>query len=445
MRSMVLAALLFVGDSIHAQGSDWPGFLGPLGSSVSPEKGILSPWPKEGPKILWHKEVGIGYAMPSIAGGKLYHFERIGAKVRLRCMNARTGEDLWAFEYPSVYRDKYGYNNGPRCCPVIDGDLVFLHGVEGMLHCVSAKDGKVVWSHDTLKEFGVVQNFFGVGSTPVIEGDLLITQIGGSPEGVDPFDDDFLRHKGNRFGIVAFEKTTGKVRYTIGEELASYSVPTLATIDGRRWCFVFTRNHLVAFNPADDKVDFRFPWRADVIESVNAANPVVVGDQVLISETYGPGAALLKVKPGAYEVVWTDARKTPRNKSMQAHWMTPIHADGYVYGSSGRHETNAELRCIELATGKVVWREPGLTRTSLLMIDRHFVCLGEDGMLRLLKANPQKYDLVSETELVDPKTKRPLLTSPCWAAPIVSHGLLYVRGDDRLVCLELIPPGERKR
>ncbi|MBX9681883.1 MAG: PQQ-like beta-propeller repeat protein [Gemmataceae bacterium] len=445
MRCVVLAALLFVADSIHAQGSDWPGFLGPLGASVSPEKGILSPWPKEGPKILWRQEVGIGYAMPSIVAGKLYHFERIGAKARLRCMNARTGEDLWSFEYPSIYRDKYGYNNGPRCCPVIDGDHVFLHGVEGMLHCVGAKDGKVVWSHDTLKDFGVVQNFFGVGSTPVIEGDLLITQIGGSPDGVDPFDDDFLKHKGNRFGIVAFEKATGKIRYTIGEELASYSAPTLATIDGRRWCFVFTRNHLVAFNPADGKVDFRFPWRADVIESVNAANPVVVGDQVLISETYGPGAALLKAKPGAYEVVWTDARKTPRNKSMQAHWMTPIHADGYVYGSSGRHETNAELRCIELATGKVMWREPGLTRTSLLMIDRHLICLGEDGMLRLLKPNPRKYELVSEVELADPKTQRPLLKSPCWAAPIVSHGRLYVRGDDRLVCLELIPAGKGKR
>ncbi|MFO0864431.1 MAG: PQQ-binding-like beta-propeller repeat protein [Gemmataceae bacterium] len=439
MRFMILAASLFVAHAVHAQGSDWPSFLGPFGTSVSPEKGILSPWPKEGPKIVWQTEVGIGYAMPSIASGKLYHFERVGANLRLRCMNPRTGEDLWKFEYPSAYRDKYGYNNGPRCCPVIDGDNVYLHGVEGMLHCISAKDGKVVWSHNTVREFGIVQNFFGVGATPVIEGDLLLTQIGGSADGVDPFDDDFLKHKGNRYGIVAFEKSTGKIRYAIGEELASYSVPTLATITGRRWCFVFTRNNLVAFNPVDVESRFPLPRRADVIESVNAANPVVVGDQVLISETYGPGAALLKVKPGEYEVVWSDARKTPRNKSMQAHWMTPIHADGYVYGSSGRHETNAELRCIEAATGKVMWREPGLTRTSLLMIDRHFVCLGEDGMLRLLRVNPQKYDVVSEVELVDPKTKRPLLTPPCWAAPIVSHGLLYVRGDDRLVCLELIP------
>jgi len=438
MRCLIWSAVIALLFPLVARAEDWPGFLGPLGTSVSREKGIVAPWPKAGPKILWHQEVGIGYAMPSIAGGKLYHFERVGGNARLRCMNARTGEDLWKFDYPSVYRDKYNYNSGPRCCPVIDGDLVFLHGVEGMLHCISAKDGKPIWSHDTVKEFGVVQNFFGVGSTPVVEGDLLIALIGGSPEGSDPFDDNFLKHKGNAYGIVAFEKTTGKIRYKIGEELASYSVPTLATINGRRWCFVFARNNLVAFDPADGKVDFRFPWRADVIESVNAANPVVVGDQVLISETYGPGAALLKVKPGGYEMVWNDGRKTPRNKSMQTHWMTPIHAEGYVYGSSGRHEENAELRCIELATGKVMWAKQGLTRTSLLMIDRHFVCLGEDGMLRLLKVNPQKYDLVSEVELVDPKTELPLLVAPCWAAPIVSNGLLYVRGRNRLVCMELI-------
>ena len=86
-----------------------------------------------------------------------------------------------------------------------------------------------------------------------------------------------------------------------------------------------------------------------------------------------------------------------------------------------------------------MWSEPGLTRTSLLMIDGHFICLGEDGMLRLLKVNPQKYDLVSEVELKDPKTKQALLEYPCWAAPIVSHGLLYVRGEERIVCLELIP------
>jgi outer membrane protein assembly factor BamB len=123
--------------------------------------------------------------------------------------------------------------------------------------------------------------------------------------------------------------------------------------------------------------------------------------------------------------------------------MTPIFHDGYLYGCSGRHTPGAKLRCVELATGKVMWTEPGLTRSSLLMVDGHFVCLGEDGTLRLLKVNPKKYDEVSKVVLRDPKETAEdapsLLKYPCWAAPVLSHGLLYLRGEGRLVCLELIP------
>ncbi|HLJ97428.1 MAG TPA: PQQ-binding-like beta-propeller repeat protein [Gemmataceae bacterium] len=425
------APLPLVDLGTRKQGSDWPGFLGPLGTGVSREKGILSPWPKHGLRIVWHKPLGTGYAMPSISRGRLFLFDRQTNQARLRCLKSETGEELWKFEYPTDYQDYYGYNNGPRCFPVVDEDRVYIYGAEGMLHCVRAVDGKLLWKQDTKAEFGVVQNFFGVGSTPVIEGDLLIAQVGGSPPGSGAF--PTLGQKGNGSGVVAFDKFTGKIRYQVTDELASYAVPTLATIGGRRWCFVFARGGLIGMEPATGTIDFHYPWRARVLESVNASNPVVVGDYVFISETYGPGSALLKVKPGGYDVVWTDADKR-RNKSMQCHWNTPIYHDGYLYGCSGRHTGEAELRCVEFATGKVMWREPALTRSSLLMVDGHFICLAEDGTLLLLKVNPQKFELVSRLE--GPSI---LLEYPCWAAPILSHGLLYVRGKDHLVCLELIP------
>src|SRR5262249_29375804 len=157
---------------------------------------------------------------------------------------------------------------------------VFLYGAEGMLHCLGVNDGKPLWKVDTHAEFGVIQNFFGVGSTPVIEGDYLIVQVGGSPPGSDKLSFEDL--KGNGSGIVAFHKRTGKVVYKITDELASYSTPVLATIDGRRWCFVLARGGLVGFEPKGGKVDFHFPWRAEDLESVNASNPVVVGDKVFI-------------------------------------------------------------------------------------------------------------------------------------------------------------------
>jgi outer membrane protein assembly factor BamB len=425
-------------------GDDWPCFLGPTGDSVSTEKGIVAPWPAAGPKLVWERTTGVGYAMPSIARGRLFLFDRVRNRARLRCWNAETAEPLWVFEYPMEYRDFYGYNGGPRCCPVVDGDRVYLYGPEGVLHCVRASDGKKVWKVDTKKRFGVVQNFFGVGSTPVVEGGLLLVQVGGSPPGSANV--PFERLKGNGSALVAFDKYTGKVKYQVSDELASYASPVLTTIGKRRWCLLLARGGLVGLNPADGKVDFHFPWRDEQLESVNASNPVVVGNRVLISECYGVGSALLEVRPGGCKAVWTDQGKGGRGKSLMTHWMTPLHVNGYVYGSSGRHQPDAELRCVELATGKVMWKKRGLTRCSLLLVDGHFVCLGEDGWLRLLKVNPKRYEEVSSVHLRplngDGKPDAdapPLLEEPCWAAPILSNGLLYVRGKDRLVCLELIP------
>ncbi|HUR38114.1 MAG TPA: PQQ-binding-like beta-propeller repeat protein [Planctomycetota bacterium] len=413
-------------------GVDWPCFLGPTHDSKSPETGLK--WPAEGPRKVWERELGEGYAPCSVSKGRLYQFDRSGGKARLACLKSETGEPVWTFEYASEYDDMYGYDPGPRCAPVVDDDRVYILGVEGQLHCLQAADGKKVWSKDTTKEFGVQQNFFGVGGAPVVEGDLLIANIGGSPPGSPGIQSGQL--KGNGSGIVAFDKKTGEVKYKVTDELASYASPQLATIGGRRWGFVFARGGLVGFEPATGKVDFHYPWRAPILESVNAANPVVVDDRVLVSECYGVGASVLKVKPGGYDVVWLDGRK--RDRSLMTHWNTPIHVDGYVYASSGRHTPEAELRCVELATGKVQWAEPRLTRASLLHVDGHFVCLGEDGVLRLIKVDPKQYREVGKLVLKG-ASGEPLLKYPAWAAPLLSHGLLYVRGKDRLVCLELIP------
>ncbi len=429
-------------------GQDWPCFLGPTGDSKSTEQGILTPWPANGPPIIWQRNVDTGYGMPSVSRGRLFQFERIRNQAVLICLKSETGEELWRFAYPTAYEDLYGYNNGPRCSPVVDGGRVYLCGAEGMLHCLRVVDGALIWKVDTQTAFGVVQNFFGVGSTPVIFRDLLIAQIGGSPAADQTIAPGRLDQVGGAgSGIVAFDKYTGKVRYQLTDELASYAGPTVAKIGDRDWCFIFARSGLVGFEPRSGKLDFQFPWRAKIIESVNASNPIVVGDQVLISETYGPGAALLKVRTGGYDVVWSDHDRNVRNKRLQTHWNTPVHVDGFVYASSGRHTENAELRCIELATGKATWSEPALTRSSLLYVDGHFVCLTEQGTLSLLKVNPQRYEEISRVELPDQASKDSLpgfpppslIRYPAWAAPVLAHGLLYVRGRDRLVCLELIP------
>jgi outer membrane protein assembly factor BamB len=417
----------------RTSGIDWPGFLGPNRDGRSPERGLILPWPIGGPRIVWNRRIGESYAICSTSRGRLFHFDRHVDRARLTCMKSETGEELWRFEYPTRYRDLFGYDGGPRCCPVVDGDRVYLFGAEGMLHALRVVDGALLWKRNTAEEFGVVQNFFGVGSTPVVEGDLLIAQIGGSPPDSPHINTGGVR--GLDSGIVAFDKRTGKERYRITDELASYASPVCTTIGGRRWGLVFARGGLVGFEPATGKVDFRFPWRARRLHSVNVSNPVVIGDRVFISESYRIGGVLLKVRPGGYDVLWKDDPE--RGLSMAAHWNTPIRVEGHLYGCSGRYRAEAELRCVELATGRVTWRVPRLSRTSLLHVDGHFVCLGEDGVLRLLKVDPERYVEVSRVALESPDVG-PLLREPAWAAPILSHGLLYVRGRDRLVCLELI-------
>ncbi len=440
MRTLILyiihsIILLFI---LHSEVSalDWQGFLGPEQNGKSQEKINITPWDKTGPPVLWTKEIGTSYGSPNVANGKVYIFTRHGDMARLSCLESQTGNELWRFEYPTDYEDMYGYNNGPRSCPIVDNDRVYIFGAEGMLHCVNAKNGKRIWKVDTVQQFNVVDNFFGAASAPAVEGDLLIVQIGGSPPGTPK---DIWESKGkpkpNGSGIVAFNKFTSEVIYQIADELTSYASPIFANIKGRRWGFAFMRGGLIGFEPKSGKIDFHYPWRDNQVESVNASSPVIADDLVFISESYGIGSSVLQVQPGGYKVVWKD-RPNSRNRAMEMHWHTPIHHEGYIYGCSGRHSGGAEFRCVELKTGKIMWRSRVNERASLLWINDYFIYLGEYGRLMLLKCTPDNLEVISQSVPTD-KNGKQLINYPAWAAPVLADGRLYVRGKDRLICFSL--------
>lgn len=429
-----------------AQADDWPAFLGPTGDSKSTERLDLKLWSGDrSPRVAWWRETGEGYSAPAVADGRLFHFDRHGESARLTCVDAVSGEELWRAEYPTAYEDYYGYSNGPRASPVVDGNRVYVYGVEGRLRSHRVADGELLWEVDTTAQFGVVQNFFGVGATPVIEGDLLIAMVGGSPPDSPKIHSGEVR--GNGSGLVAFDKRDGSVRYRLSDELASYATPRLATIGGKRFGFAFTRGGLLAFDPHAGATRFFLPWRARILESVNASTPVVVGDTVFISETYGPGSALLRVvadggEGEGFEVVWKDP--PGRGKSLRTHWNTAVYHRGHLYASSGRNTGDAELRCVEHATGNVRWSQKGLNRASLLFADDHFLVLGEYGTLRLVAADPESYReiaAVDYSKVMVPKPdgtgERPLLAFPAWNAPVLANGLLYLTGKDTLVALEV--------
>ncbi len=412
--------------------ADWPRFLGPNADGSSPETGLIVPWPKDGLKQVWECPLGVGYAPPVVADGCLYHFDRIGDVVRLTARVAATGVVKWATEFPTNYEDLYGYEPGPRACPVVDGDQLYVLGADGLLFCVATADGKERWRVNTKAAYHIHQNFFGVGSVPWVSGNLLLVAVGGSPPGPRPADLRDARPNGSC--IVAFDKRNGKEQWRVGNDLSSYASPTVTTLAGKPTGLYFARGGLLGFDPASGNERFRFPWRARPHDSVNAANPLVVGNRVLLSECYGAGSVLVDFTDAKPVVVWSDADRDPDEKALLAHWATPVHHGGFVYGSSGRHASDADLRCVELATGTVKWRERRTGRSTVLKADGHLISLGEGGELRLLRLNPEKYDEVSRWEL-------PSLGYPCWAPPVLSNGRLYIRGrgegGNRLVCYQI--------
>jgi outer membrane protein assembly factor BamB len=448
---LALAAVLLsrAAGAKNDAGADWPQFLGPSANGVSRETGLLDQWPTNGPPVLWARNIGTGYGAPSVRGDLLVLHHRVGSEEVVECLAASTGRPIWRHGYPSHFADPYGYNNGPRGTPLLTADRCYTLGAEGKLVCVELKTGKLLWQRDTAADWQVPQPFFGVGSSPVIEGGLVLVMVGGQPNS----------------GVVAFDATTGKtvwesvgeknwlgqpmrgwageppVKWDTAEKQASYATPVLATIHGQRQALLLMRQGLVSLNPTNGAVNFSFWFRSPVTESVNAVDPIVLDDLILLSAAYYRiGSVLLRVKPDgrAVEEVW-------RSTVLEAHWSTPVRQDGFLYAFSGRNESDARFRCVELRTGKLMWDRderwaPHTSRTpavygrgSCILAEGKLIVLGEGGLLGLFKANPRQPEELSRFQV-------PQLRHPCWAAPVLSHKRLFLRGEGRLVCFDLAKP-----
>ena len=417
-------SVLLIFASLAMIPGDWPGFMGPNRNGIVSETRVVPSLGEKGPRILWTIEVGETYAGPAIANQRLFMFDRMDNQARLSCYDSVSGKMHWRSGYSTHYEDMYKFGNGPRAMPVVDGNRVYTYGAEGMLHCWDARDGKLIWQINTIEQFGVVQNFFGVGAAPVIYKNLLIAQVGGSPAGSPSISTGKV--KGNGSGVVAFDKMTGKVIYKISDELASYATPALASGNDRDWALVLARGGLLAFRPDNGKIDFHYPFRAAKLESVNAATPVIFGDKVFLTESYELGAAVLRFAGAKPELIWRDSSR--RNQTMASHWTTPIYYEGFLYGCHGEKLRSAELRCLNPQTGEVKWSHPGLRRTTMVLVSGVLLVLSENGELVLVKADPAGYKELGRADLVD---------GPAWHPPAVSNGKIYVLGKNKLVCLAL--------
>jgi outer membrane protein assembly factor BamB len=426
-------------------GEDWPRFLGPHTNNTSRETGLIDKWSAAGPARLWSKEIGTGYSAPSVMDNDLVLHHRIAGDEIVECFDAASGKAKWRYPYPSQFIDPYGYNNGPRSTPLLTSNRCYAFGAEGRLLCLD-RNGKLIWQRDTGTEWNIPQAFFGVGSTPILEGNRLIVMVGGQPNsGVVALDPESGKTLWESVGAKNWEGVPMSgwpgertVQWQPFEKQASYSTPMAVTIHGRRQVLCLTRQGLVSVNPTNGEVNFSFWFRSRLNDSVNAMTPVVIDDLILISAAYYKvGSVLLRVKPGgkAVEELW-------RNTVLETHWSTPIYHEGYLYAFSGRNEPDARFRCVELKTGKLMWDRdetwvPHSTpqpkvfgRGSAIMADGKLIALGEGGLLGLFKLNSKQPDEICRAQIAE-------LHHPCWAAPVLSRKRLYLRSENRLVCLDL--------
>lgn len=406
---MLTCLLIPAGDDTNR----WPRLFGPTGDSVVPTQELDLSWPERGPRELWSMELGESYTTPSIEGKSLVLFHRIGDEEMVDCLDVETRRRRWRFAYPTEYVDQYGYNNGPRSTPIISGGVVYTLGAEGKMHALDLETGRKIWSRWLNREFNVRQDFFGVGGSPLLDDGKLIINVGGSE---------------SEAGVVALRARDGETEWQRTSDGPSYATPAVGLIHGRRVAFVFTKAGLAVIDSGAGELLRSLPFRSRLYESVNASSPVVVGDVCLVSATYGTGSLCVRVqKDGSVEELWRSTL------SMDSHFSNLMEKDGYVYGFAGRHEPDAELRCIELETGKIRWSMPtALGRGSMVRHGEDWILWGERGRLMTARLGPDQ-----APEL--PEEVPSLLRYPCWTPPAIVSGRLYLRNETKLICLDLRP------
>jgi outer membrane protein assembly factor BamB len=388
-----------------APGADWPQFRGPSRDGTSTEKGLLAAWPEKGPPLLWDREVGEGYSGPVVAGDRLILFHRVDDKEVVQCLDAASGKEGWKYSYATAYKDDFRKGDGPRSTPVIAGKRVYTLGAAGMLTCLDLESGKKVWARPLHEDYRVNKNFFGVGTTPLVEGGLVLVNVGARGA-----------------GIVAFASDTGKAVWKATDQGASYASPVAATMGGVRHALFFTRDGVVSLDPKSGKVRFQKRWRARFAASVNAATPVVVEDHVFVTASYDTGALLLKVGKDSAREVWSN------DESLSSHYETSVYHNGFLYGCDGRQESGARLRCVDFKTGKVRWTKEGFGCGSMILADGKLIILSEAGELVLVEPSPAAYR---------EKARSAVLNGPCRAPIALANGRLYLRDHKKLICLTL--------
>jgi outer membrane protein assembly factor BamB len=373
---------------------------------VSPGPKLARSWSTDPPKLVWRQPVGGGYASFVVAGPLVITIEQRRDSEAIVAYDFDTGRERWIHEYPSLFSERMG-GDGPRSTPTVHQGEVYALGATGVLSCLEVDSGKPLWSLDILKQNGAENIDWGMAGSPLIYNGMVLVNPG--------------NQKGTALSrsITTFDLVTGKPVWGGGETRAGYASPMLVALAGVPQVLVFDAGGLAGFDAADGRELWRTPWKTDF--DVNAAQPIVLDDNALFI-TSASGAALVKVEQidGAWNVdeVW-------KNLRMKCGFSCPIAYNGYVYGI----DENI-LVCLELATGKRIWkdRDGQYGHGQLLRRDDLLIVLGEAGELALVEATPERFRELGRIQAIEGKT---------WNNPTLVGRRIFVRNHLEMAAYDL--------
>lgn len=379
-----------------AGGSDWPRWRGPEGTGVSRETDWRFQALLPAPKILWRANVGEGHSSVLVSEGRLYTLGNVAGRDRVVCLDAEKGRRIWEF----LYVCPPGNFAGPRATPALDGGFLYTLSRQGHAFCLEADSGKARWQKNLVAEFGARVPDYGITGTPLVFGDAVIYNAGA--------------------GGVALRKDTGEKLWAGPAGAGGYASPVPIRVGERDLVALFGASELRLVDPQSGAAAASFGWRTPF--DANAADPLPCEGRLFITSGWETGGALLEPAGGGLRPLW-------QNKNFRGQFASPVFWEGHIYGVDN-NTPNGELRCLEAASGRLVWAQKGGFE-NMIVAGGRIVAIDRKGMLVVAEASPAGYRELARVPVLSPRAKN-------WTAPVLAQGRIYVRnGEGDLVCLDV--------
>ncbi len=389
--------------SLTSFAGDWPQWRGPNRDGVSTEKGLLDKWPEGGPKLVWKAEgIGSGFSSVSIRDGLIYTMGDGKESSHVFCLDAKEGKILWTSKAVGKTGGNY---KGTRCTPTLDGDHLYALGQFGDLVCLEASNGAEVWRRSLTKDFGGRSGGWNYTESPLVDGGKVMVTPGGK--------------KG---AVVALSAKNGKLAWQSKDftDGAQYSSLIVRDFGGRRQYIQLTGASVVGLDAKTGKPLWKAPRKG---QTATITTPVFHEGHLFVSSAYGVGCNGFKVTRNK---AGFSAKQIYANKSISNHHGGCIRVGDYVYGSSG-----GTLACLELKTGKEMWRKRSAGKGSIVVVDGKIILRAEKGPIALVELNSKAYKEISQFDQPDRSKAK------AWPHPVVSNGILYIRDQDILLAFDL--------